>query len=172
MYAHNVSVGLKADGSIAGWNHGMAGKSILIGTPFEQFMVKNGVDHTSVEGVAPTLYNVPNMAVGVSNTKSAVPVLWWRSVGHTHTAYAMESMLDMIAHETNKDPIELRLSMLDQSDEKQKRLAGVIKAARDAAGWKKGDKRGLLLISLLTLMWLLSPTFQSMVIELMWIIFT
>ncbi|MDV7341264.1 xanthine dehydrogenase family protein molybdopterin-binding subunit [Terasakiella sp. A23] len=142
MFAHNVSVGLDKAGDIVGWKHGMAGKSILISSPFEQFMVKDGVDETSVEGVAHPLYNIPQMSAGVSNIESAVPVLWWRSVGHTHTAYAMESMLDMVADKAGRDPIDLRLSLLDESDAKQKRLAGVIKAARDAAGWKKGDKRG------------------------------
>jgi len=142
MYAHNVAIGIDGDGKVTGWNHGLAGKSILIGTPFEAFMVKDNVDETSVEGVKHSLYNIPNMSVGVTNIETPVPVLWWRSVGHTHTAYAMESMMDMLAHETGQDPVELRLSLLDKSDDKQKRMAGVIEAVRDAANWKTGDLRG------------------------------
>ena len=112
------------------------------GTAFEQVAVHDGVDHTIVEGIADTLYNVPNMSVGVSDFQTPISVLWWRSVGHTHTAYAMECLMDMLAHETGKDPVEMRLSMLDRSSAKQNRLAGVIEAVRDLSGWKQGQKRG------------------------------
>ena len=111
-------------------------------TPFEQSAVKEGIDHTMVEGINDTLYSVPGMAVGVSDFISPVTVLWWRSVGHSHTAYVMESLLDMVAYETTQDPIEMRLSMLDQTADKQRRMAGVIKAARDLSGWKKDQQRG------------------------------
>ena len=108
----------------------------------EGWMVKEGVDHTSVEGVEDTLYRVPNMAVGLSDFNSPITNLWWRSVGHTHSAFAMESLLDMVAVESDQDPIEMRLALLDRSDDKQRRMAGVIEAARDFAGWQEGDKRG------------------------------
>jgi isoquinoline 1-oxidoreductase beta subunit len=85
---------------------------------------------------------VPEFAVSLGDFKSTIPVLWWRSVGHSHTAYAMESLLDMIAHETQQDPIDMRLGLLDRSDDKQRRMAGVIEAARDLSAWKKGDQRG------------------------------
>ncbi|MDH3377735.1 MAG: molybdopterin-dependent oxidoreductase, partial [Gammaproteobacteria bacterium] len=142
MAVHTANIGLDGGGKILGWDHRIATKSIMKGTPFENFAVHNGVDNSSVEGVADTLYNLPNMAVGLSDFKSAIPVLWWRSVGHTHTAYAMESLLDMIAHETGQDPIEMRLGLLDRADDKQRRMAGVIEAARDLSGWQKKDKRG------------------------------
>ena len=104
---------------------------------------RNGtVDHSSVEGVADTPYTIPDMALEVHHPSVGVPVLWWRSVGHTHTAYVMESLIDMVAHESGRDPIALRLSLLDPSDPKAARMAGVIKAARDRANWKAGDKRG------------------------------
>lgn len=142
MAVHKAKIGLDADGKITAWDHRIAVKSIIKGTPLEQGFVHDGVDHVSVEGVADTLYQVPNMAVGLSDFTSPVPVLWWRSVGHTHTAHAMESLLDMVAHETKQDPVALRLGMLDKSDARQARLAGVIEAARDASGWKPGQKRG------------------------------
>ncbi|WP_420548352.1 molybdopterin cofactor-binding domain-containing protein [Curvivirga sp.] len=142
MAAHKASIGLDADGKIVGWDHRLSLKSIIKGTAFEPFLVKNGLDHTSVEGVAHPLYNIPNQSVGLSDYETPMPVLWWRSVGHTHTAYAMESMMDMLATATDQDPVELRLSMLDMSNPQQARLAGVIKEVAKAAGWKKGDKRG------------------------------
>ncbi len=142
MALHRARIGLDGDGKVTGWDHRIATKSIAKGTAMEGWMVKEGVDKTSVEGVEDTLYRVPNMAVGLSDFKSPITNLWWRSVGHTHSAYAMESLLDMVARESGRDPIELRLSLLDRSDDRQRRMAGVIEAARDFAGWQKGDKRG------------------------------
>jgi isoquinoline 1-oxidoreductase subunit beta len=112
MMAHKVRVGLDASGNIAGWHHRIVGQSILIGTPFESMMVKDGVDGTSVEGVADTLYALPNLRVEVTNMASPVPVLWWRSVGHSHTAYVMETMIDEIAAASGKDPLALRRQLL------------------------------------------------------------
>ena len=142
MALHRAKIGIDGGGRIAGWDHRVATKSIIKGTAFEAFMVKDGVDHTSVEGAADTLYNLPGFAVGLSDFQSPITTLWWRSVGHTHTAYAMESLLDMVAHETGQDPVAMRLALLDRSDDKQRRMAGVIEAARDLAGWRPGDKRG------------------------------
>ena len=142
MALHRAKIGLDAGGKVAGWDHRVVTKSIAKGTPLEGWMVKEGVDHTSVEGVEDTLYRVPNMAVSLSDFKSPITTLWWRSVGHTHSAFAMESLLDMVAAESGQDPIEMRLALLDRSDDKQRRMAGVIEAARDFAGWQKGDKRG------------------------------
>lgn len=142
MALHKVQVGLDQQGKVQGWDHRIATKSIMKGTPFEAYGVKEGVDQTSVEGVADSLYQLPGMAVGLSDFTSAMPTLWWRSVGHTHTAYAMESLMDMVAHANGQDPVALRLSLLDRSNDQQRRMAGVIEAARDMAGWQPGDKRG------------------------------
>ncbi|WP_260293672.1 xanthine dehydrogenase family protein molybdopterin-binding subunit [Sedimenticola hydrogenitrophicus] len=142
MAVHRARIGLDQAGKIQVWDHRIAGKSIMKGTSFEEVSVHDGVDHTLVEGVADTLYQLPNLAVGVADFHSPVPVLWWRSVGHTHTAFTMESLLDMIAHETNQDPVAMRLSLLDPSDNRQRRLAGVIQAVRDRSGWQAGQRRG------------------------------
>ncbi len=142
MALHQARIGLDAGGDIVGWDHRIATRPILKGTPFEGYFVKNGVDKTSVEGVADTLYRLPQHAVGLSDFDSPVTTLWWRSVGHTHSAFVMESLLDMLARSNDRDPVELRLSLLDRSDPQQARMAGVIEAARDMAGWKKGDQRG------------------------------
>ena len=142
MALHRAKIGLDAGGRVAGWDHRIVTRSIAKGGPMENFMVKEGVDHTSVEGVEDTLYRVPNMAVSLSDFRSPISTLWWRSVGHSHTAFAMESLLDMVAVETGQDPIAMRLALLDRNDDKQRRMAGVIETARDFAGWQKGDKRG------------------------------
>ena len=106
---HRARAGLDGDGRVVGWEHVIVGKSILIGSPFEATMVKNGVDSSSVEGVSDTPYAIPNFRTEVHNAKEGVPVLWWRSVGHTHTAQAMEVFVDELARAAGKDPVEFRL---------------------------------------------------------------
>ena len=138
MFAHRAKIGLK-DGRIAAWDHRIAGKPIIKGTPFEAMVMPPGsqVDATSVEGVNDSHYDIPAMSVGLSDAESQVPVLWWRSVGHTHTAFAMETLLDQVAEALGKDPVDFRLELLPGQDKDQQRLAGVLKLAAEKAGWGK-----------------------------------
>ncbi|VUF10861.1 xanthine dehydrogenase family protein molybdopterin-binding subunit [Methylobacterium dankookense] len=131
---HKIRAGLDAKGSVTGWQHVMVGKSIMIGSPFEAMLVKNGVDGTTVEGASDTPYALPAYRFDVHNAREGVPVLWWRSVGHTHTAQAMEVFVDELAHAANVDPVAYRLALLTNAP----RLSGVLKLAAEKAGWGKG----------------------------------
>ncbi len=111
MHVHRATIGFDDTGRVLGWQHRIVGQSILAGTPFEKFMVKDGVDETMVEGVANTVYDLP-LALDVHHPKVNVPVLWWRSVGNTHTAYVMETLVDEIARATQQDPVALRMKLL------------------------------------------------------------
>jgi isoquinoline 1-oxidoreductase beta subunit len=97
-------------------------------------VVQNGIDATSVEGSSNLPYAVPNLSVGLTTTEVKVPVLWWRSVGSTHTAYATEVFLDEVAEAAGADPVEFRLKLLKDHP----RHAGVLKLAAEKAGWGKG----------------------------------
>ena len=110
---HRAEIGLGEDGRIAGWKHTIVSPSILKGTAFESFLVKDGVDATAVEGVADTVYDLP-IAVSVHHPGMSVPILWWRSVGHTHSAFVMETLIDRIAREVGRDPVELRRDLLSK----------------------------------------------------------
>ncbi len=125
------------------WHHRIVGQSILTGTPFEQAFVKDGIDHSSVEGVSNVPYDIPNMHGELHTVKVGVPVLWWRSVGHTHTAFVVETMMDDLAKAAGKDPVAFRLDLL----KKHPRHAGVLKLAAEKAGWgseaPKGRFRGV-----------------------------
>jgi isoquinoline 1-oxidoreductase beta subunit len=113
-YVHDVRIGVDAQGMPVAWQHGIAGQSILAGTPFEAKMVKNGIDATSVEGVSdsPYLSEIPNRRIGLHSPRTPIPVLWWRSVGHSHTAFVMESVIDELAHAAGQDPVEYRRALL------------------------------------------------------------
>lgn len=146
LFHHTLEAALDANGRIVGWRHRLVGQSILTGTAFEAFMVKDGIDHVSVEGASNLPYAIPYMAVELHTPKDIkVPVLWWRSVGSTHTAYSTETFLDQVAAAAGKDPVALRLELLEHHP----RHASVLKLAAEKAGWgkplkpgKAGERRG------------------------------
>ena len=145
MFHHRLMAGLDKDGRVVGWQHRLVGQSIAAGSPFG-FLVKDGVDATSVEGASNLPYAIPNMQVELHTPSNiGVPVLWWRAVGSTHTAFSTECFMDELAQAAGKDPVAWRLGMLD----KHPRHAAVLKLAADKANWsaplaagKKGERRG------------------------------
>jgi isoquinoline 1-oxidoreductase beta subunit len=139
MHVHRVSVGLDGKGQPAAWQHTIVGQSILKGTAFEKFMVKDGVDATITEGVTDAPYRLPNMHVSVHHPDVDVPVLWWRSVGHTHTAFVMETLIDEMAAAAKQDPIAYRLALLDA---KHARHRAVLNLVRERSGWGKPPPKG------------------------------
>ncbi|WP_439573604.1 molybdopterin cofactor-binding domain-containing protein [Phreatobacter sp.] len=143
MVYHRVKAGVDAAGKVVGWEHRIVGKSILIGSPFEAALVANGVDATTVEGASDTRYAIPNLNVEVHNGREGVPVLWWRSVGHTHTGQVMEVVMDELAQAAGKDPFAFRLEHLANAP----RDAAVLRLAAEKAGWGQplpaGKGRGI-----------------------------
>ena len=144
-YYHVLKAGLDANGNIAGWLHRIVGQSILVGTAFEPMMVKEGVDMTSVEGASTLPYAIPDLFVDLHSPQVGVPVLWWRSVGSSHNAYATEAFIDELAVAAGKDPVEFRRALLGKAPKHLSALA----LAAEKAGWgtplapgKAGEKRG------------------------------
>lgn len=141
---HRVRVGVDEAGKIVGWDHHVAAPSIFKGSSFESFMVRDGVDTASVEGIAEGAYSIPGMALGLSDLQKATTINWWRSVGHSHTAYVMEVMMDMAAEASQTDPVEFRLNHMDESTDDGRRGAQVLRLAAEKAGWGQDrDGRGL-----------------------------
>ena len=130
-FVHKLKAALDEKGELIALRDTVVGQSIAKGTLFEQGLVREGVDRLSVEGIQNQPYAVPNLRVDLTTTYSPVTVLWWRAVGSTHTAYALESFIDEIAHAAGKDPVEFRLAMLKDKP----RHAAVLKLAAEKAGW-------------------------------------
>ncbi len=139
---HRVRLGLDAQGLPLAWEQSIVGKSILIGTPFEALII-NGVDASSVEGATEPPYAIPNLRVEAHNARDQVPVLWWRSVGHSHTAHVLETMIDEAAFAAGEDPVAYRLKLLAEAP----REAAVLRVAAEQAGWgaamPEGHGRGV-----------------------------
>jgi len=145
MYFHRLRAGLDADGRPVAWQHRIVGQSIGAGTAFESAMVKDGVDSTSVEGASNLPYAIPNVSVELHTTDVAIPVQWWRSVGSTHTAFAVECFIDELALAAGRDPVEYRLELLGEHP----RHSAVLQLAAERSGWGKplseGTARGIAL---------------------------
>ncbi|HEX4885027.1 MAG TPA: molybdopterin cofactor-binding domain-containing protein, partial [Casimicrobiaceae bacterium] len=113
--------------------------------PFEAMAVKNGIDGASVEGAANLAYDVPAIHVDLHSPQVGVPVLWWRSVGHTQNAFTTETFVDELAVAAGKDPVAFRKALLA----KHPRHLAALELAAKQSGWgtplaagKPGEKRG------------------------------
>ncbi len=142
-HVHRVVAGLDAKGKLLNWNHAIVGQSITKGTAMEGSMVKDGIDVTASEGVVDQPYTIPNFNVSVTHPIVNVPVLWWRSVGHTHNGFVMETMIDEMAALAKQDPLKFRLAHLDpRSGEKARRHIEVLNLVAAKSGWGKPLPRG------------------------------
>jgi isoquinoline 1-oxidoreductase beta subunit len=144
MNYHRITAGLSQDGKVVAYRQRVVGQSIMAGTPFAA-MMKDGLDPTSVEGNAAEQYDIENVHVTWTQPKSAVPVLWWRSVGHSHMSISKEIVFDELAETAGKDPVAFRLAHL----EKHPRHAAALRLVAEKAGWdrpfskEKGRGRGV-----------------------------
>jgi len=114
-------------------------RRVAAGTPFAALLIKNGVDETAVEGAADTSYVIPNFHVSAHHPQVNVPVLWWRSVGHTHSGFVMETLVDELATRAKMDPIAYRLKLL--SPDAKKLRACLTLLEEKSATWRKSVPR-------------------------------
>jgi len=144
LAVHRLEGAIDEKGAPVAWRQRIVSQSIVAGSPFAA-MIQNGIDPTVVEGAAdsPYMKGIPNHRVELHATTPGVPVLWWRSVGHSHTAFAVESFLDELAHAAQRDGLEFRRALLAETP----RVRKVLELAAEKAGWgtplPKGRARGL-----------------------------
>ncbi|MCT9124811.1 xanthine dehydrogenase family protein molybdopterin-binding subunit [Cupriavidus gilardii] len=131
-FVHRIRVGLDRDGRPLAWRHGIAGQS--------NHPEREGVHPTSVEGVVDSPYVLGTSAhrVVAHSPRTAVPVWYWRSVGHSHAAFAMESMVDELAHASRQDPVAYRLRLLHDAPRHRR----VLELAAQRFGWGRRPQSG------------------------------
>lgn len=114
VYLHAAKVGIDKAGYPMAWEHHVAGQSLFAKTPLENDIAPGGLDYSSLDGVngSPYLANIDDHAVLLHTTTNNVPVLAWRSVGNTHTAFVMETLIDELAVRAGKDPVDYRRKLL------------------------------------------------------------
>lgn len=140
LVVHAVKISLDKDGYPAAWRHRIVSQSIMKGSP----MGGKGPDQTAIEGTAgsPYLKATPIVDAQVAFPDVGVPVLWWRSVGATHTAFVMEHTIDQLARKAGKDPVDYRRALYAKAGADRHLAAlnlAVEKAGpKPAAGWSRG----------------------------------
>ena len=134
-----VRAGIDAHGVPVAWQQCIVSQGVLRGGPFEGFIPKGQqYDQSSVEGAADMPYVIPNMLVDTHEGNPTVPVLWWRSVGNSHTGFTVNCAIDELAALGGQDPMELRRQLLA---EKPRHLA-VLNAVAEASQWSGGTPAG------------------------------
>lgn len=104
--------GLDEQGNVLAHNHKIIGSSIqhqVFGNP-----LKNTPDDWANEtaNVEDSPYDFTNRKSSFHLAETDIPILWWRSVYSSTTAFGQECFMDELAHEANIDPLAFRLDML------------------------------------------------------------
>ena len=148
---HEFAAVLDAEGKPEAWEHDIATQSIL------EHMVPGWIpgfvehfagskDPTATEGASNQPYHVPNISVKFAKVDLPIPVGFWRSVGHTHTAFVVESFIDELAHAAGQDPYEYRRELLDAHPRHRGVLDAVAKASEWGSPAPEGRARGIAVV--------------------------
>jgi isoquinoline 1-oxidoreductase beta subunit len=138
MYYHTLKAGFDSDGRLSGWRHHIVGQSLLKNTRLAALLINNGIDESSIEGAVNTPYAIPNLQLELTTSDIPVPVLWWRSVGSSHTAFAIETFIDELAATAGQDPLDYRRPLLVA----QPRHLAVLELAVANSDWGKPPAEG------------------------------
>ena len=142
QYADRLTAALDADGKPLGWQHRIAGASVL--GRYMGSLPENGIDADAVEVAIEPIYQLQNLQVHyIREEPKVVPVSWWRGVGPLRSTYALECFIDELAHNAGQDPVEYRLALMGE----QPRAQAVLRLAAEKSGWKSslppGKGRGV-----------------------------
>jgi isoquinoline 1-oxidoreductase beta subunit len=74
--------------------------------------VENGLENQAIEGLANMPYRTANLKVDCILKNTHVPVMFWRSVGSSQNAFALESFIDEMAFQAGIDPYLYRRDLL------------------------------------------------------------
>jgi isoquinoline 1-oxidoreductase subunit beta len=124
MFVHWLRGAIR-EGKITAWANTLVGQSFIQGTAFAPLVIKDGIDPITVEGSREIPYAIANFRCDIHTPLVGVPTLWWRSVGHTHTGYAVECFIDELLEASGQDP----------AMSKSPRAAGVLRAVAQLARW-------------------------------------
>jgi isoquinoline 1-oxidoreductase beta subunit len=134
-----VRAAVDAAGNPSTWQQCIVSQGVLRGGRFESFIPKGSqFDPTSVEGAADMPYDLPNILVDTHEGNPTVPILWWRSVGHSHTAFTVNCGMDELAVLAGMDPVEMRRKLLVDHP----RFLAVLNKVAEMCNWAGGAPAG------------------------------
>jgi isoquinoline 1-oxidoreductase beta subunit len=134
-----VRAGIDAAGNPVAWQQCIVSQPVLRGGRFESFIPAGSkFDPSSVEGVSDMPYAIPNLHVDTHEGNPTVPILWWRSVGHSHTGFTVNCAMDELAALAGVDPVDLRRKLLAG----QPRFLNVLNKVTEMCNWAGGTPQG------------------------------
>jgi isoquinoline 1-oxidoreductase beta subunit len=140
-----IRAGLDKRGRLVAWSHKVAAPSVMSRSMPQA--VENGIDPDAVAGIRDMPYSLPNLLVNYVMVNLPIPVGWWRSVGYSVNAFAVESFMDELAHAAGKDPVEFRLDHMEKSS----RPYNILSLVAEKGGWNSpvpnGRARGVAVTS-------------------------
>jgi isoquinoline 1-oxidoreductase beta subunit len=141
-YVDRINAALDKDLRPVGWEHRIAGASVV--AAYIGKLPDSGVDGDAVEVAIDPIYTLDSLQVRyIRQDPDVIPVSWWRGVGPLRSTYAVECFIDELAHNAKADPVEYRLGLMQA----QPRAQAVLKKAAELADWKtplpKGQGRGV-----------------------------
>jgi isoquinoline 1-oxidoreductase beta subunit len=138
-----MKAGLDEEGRPLAFTASIASPSVMSRWPLFGG-VRNGIDFTTVEGLADIKYECPNQTIQTAIVDTGVPVGFWRSVGSSHNAFYLESFIDELAHAAKQDPYKYRRALLEKS---HPRFVQVLDTVARMAKWETpppaGRSRGI-----------------------------
>ena len=135
--ALKMRAALREDGSPDGFDFRTAVGSITRSLGWGK--AENGVEPQAIEGLVNCPYRADALKVGVQLKNTHVPVMFWRSVGSSQNAFAVESFIDECAHAAKRDPLEYRRGLLDGHPD----FLAVLDALADKGDWGKPLRKGV-----------------------------
>jgi len=134
-----VRAALDAYGNPVAWQQCIVSQAVLRGGRFDSFIPKGSkFDPSSVEGASDMPYSIPNILVDTHEGNPTVPILWWRSVGHSHTGFTVNCAMDELAALAGVDPVEFRRKLLGGDP----RFLAVLEKAAEMSNWTAGPPAG------------------------------
>lgn len=144
-FLHRFKIGLDKNGMPLAWKQISVGQSVMTGGPFEKLAVINGVDQFSIENMHTAAYvkGIPDQHIAVNTPVWPITIDNWRAVGLSHTIFAMESLVDEMAHAVKQDPVAYRRMLYKDAP----RLLKVLELAAAKSNWGQplppGHGRGI-----------------------------
>lgn len=141
---HVLQAKIAQNGEIEAITHDQATPDMLknlMGTDLPNKIL--GADFISAGHGASLMYNFKNKSVSVWNAKVPIPIGIWRGVGMFPNAFAIESFMNELAHQTKKDPIAFRIGLLQNDDKISVRSKKVLETLIEKSGWKTPKAEGI-----------------------------
>lgn len=131
---HRLAARLDESGKISAIEHRQASGDVLFAFFPAAAAAVLGADFGAWRGATFHYGGIPNRETIAWRAKLPVRTASWRGLGLLPNTFAVETFMDELAAQAGQDPLAFRLAHLGEGDG-DRRMAAVLKAAAEKAGW-------------------------------------